>query len=582
MSRKLTEEERANLYAIQRALGNALPLDQRGMAGYIASALVRVQGDTITQRHLNKILGDLGEARNAVESVVKKVALKSVAGQANTYVLMSLGEGEEADQREGHAHKAPGEAQEQAGQARPRERSQEKPPAKKRLPSPQQARTKRLPASEGGAKGLLGQAAQEADAPQDAIDESIATTQAEAEGGKTPRPNPKVEAASQEPDATDPRAEASPGGSQPEDIPPEDPRPAAEAEAQDETPKEGATREEVDLPDQLVPGREAPDQEAPGPEATNQPEPAPEPKPEPTPQPKPPEPKRRSPTALRYIRRDGPLSHEVRARILELDQRFWINGWLLSHPDAYSLYKHEILALNDLVTQGVATGDVTRRQLAYQIDGDEKFFEMGASGQKLLHAMGMEDVVRRRPMPKYDLVYFAPRQRKCMRVVITENLDPWYDIHDIMYEEGRVTILGEHVHAVILGEGTAILDANHPNLQHNRLARLLNSLGAETIELLYWGDIDRAGIDIMNRLNEVIGDRYPLRPFTAAYRLMIGRARDRYPEPLDNERTSQVNEEVPDLSLFAQGLDQEDLAYATSVIDHSRLIPQEILTRTDL
>lgn len=276
-----------------------------------------------------------------------------------------------------------------------------------------------------------------------------------------------------------------------------------------------------------------------------------------------------------YVRRGGPAEMEERAKILELDQRFWMNGWLLSHPGAYTLYERELVAINDALVNGAFPGDITRRQLAYQMGGDEKFFEYGAEGHKLLRAMGMEDVVRHRPMPKPDLLYHAPRRRKHMRVLVTENLDPWLDVHDLMYEEGRTSILGERIHAVVLGGGT-------PILEHNRLALLLDSLGADSVEVLYWGDIDRAGIDILLRLREELAERCPVTAFTPAYQLMVDRAMERYPDPADNERTTQANLSMPDMAAVCDGLTDEAAEYARAVVEGCRLVPQEILTRRDL
>ncbi len=614
MSRKLTEEERSDLATLQKALGVALPAEHGAKASSIASSLIRIPSEFVTQSDLNRIFKDMGEVRNVVEPVVKKVALKPVKNQANTYTLVVPGKEDkpQVEAQEGQDQPAKGrrrgkakkpadeggqaedknqpDAKKQAEKANGKQSAEKKPAEKKRLPSPKKPKAKELPASnQKEAKGLP--AATEEDGPKETNGAPTQTAKVQAKeagrdkqtaNGQTDGSN-EAEATAADPtgsdvvgqrgdDVTSPNTCATPNekapGSEPASPEEDAEANAAQAEAPVQTGEEQADEPQASATNQ------SDAEEMSDANAEDEPKPEPEHEPEP--------PKRRSPTSLRYIRRDGPSSHEVRASILQLDQRFWINGWLLSHPDAYTLYEPEILALNDLVTAGVAIGDITRRQLAYQIDGDEKFFEMGAAGQKLLHAMGIEDLVRHRSMPKYDLAYFAPRRRKNMRVVITENLDPWYDIRDIMYEEGRATILGERVNAVILGEGTSILDVNHPNLRHNRLARLLESLGAESIELLYWGDIDRAGVEIMNRLREVIGERYPLKPFTAAYQLMIERARERYPEPRDNERTGQGHVETPDTTLLCEGLSEEDAAYATSVVNHSRLIPQEILTRADL
>lgn len=276
-----------------------------------------------------------------------------------------------------------------------------------------------------------------------------------------------------------------------------------------------------------------------------------------------------------YIRRGGQAEADLRARIVQLDQRFWMNGWLLSHPGAFELYEKELLALNEFLVSGTMIGDVTRRQLAYQMGGDEKFFEYGSDGFRLLRSMGVEDLIRHRPLPKPDLLYHAPRRRKHMRVLVTENLDPWLDVRDLMYEEGVSQILGERIHAVVLGGGM-------PVLEPNRLHLLLDTLGADSYDVLYWGDIDRAGLDILLKLQALLDGKFEVKAFTPAYQLMCDRAMARFPEPGDNEKTGQVNLEVGDTSVICDGLTPEAAAYAKAVIEDCCLIPQEILTKRDL
>ena len=276
-----------------------------------------------------------------------------------------------------------------------------------------------------------------------------------------------------------------------------------------------------------------------------------------------------------YIRRGGQAEADLRARIVQLDQRFWMNGWLLSHPGAFQLYEKELLALNEFLVSGTMIGDVTRRQLAYQMGGDEKFFEYGSDGFKLLRSMGVEDLIRHRPMPKADLLFHAPRRRKHMCVLVTENLDPWLDVHDLMYEDGVSQILGQRIHAVVLGGGM-------PVLEQNRLHLLLDTLGADSYEVLYWGDIDRAGLDILIKLRALLDGKFEVKPFVPAYQLMCDRAMARFPDPADNEKTGQINIEVGDTSVICDGLTEEAAAYAKAVIEDCALIPQEILTKRDL
>lgn len=276
-----------------------------------------------------------------------------------------------------------------------------------------------------------------------------------------------------------------------------------------------------------------------------------------------------------YVRRGGESETALREQIVQLDPRLWMNGWLLSHPGAFTLYERELRGIDAALQEGELPGDLTRRQLAYKMGGNEKFFEYGADGHKLLRAMGADDLIGHRLVPKADMLYHVPRRRKSMKILVTENLDPWLDVRDLMYEDGRSLILGERVHGVVLGGG-------NPVIENNRLSGLLETLGAETIEVLYWGDIDRAGLNLLQRLQAMLEGRYKVTPFMPAYRLMLEHAMERYPDPDQNERTTQDNVEVQDFSSMLEGLSGEQAAYFSAVIDRCGLIPQEILTKQDL
>lgn len=276
-----------------------------------------------------------------------------------------------------------------------------------------------------------------------------------------------------------------------------------------------------------------------------------------------------------YVRRGGESETALREQIVQLDPRLWMNGWLLSHPGAFTLYERELRGIDAALREGELPGDLTRRQLAYKMGGNEKFFEYGADGHKLLRAMGADDLIGHRLVPKADMLYHVPRRRKSMKILVTENLDPWLDVRDLMYEDGRSLILGERVHGVVLGGG-------NPVIENNRLSGLLETLGAETIEVLYWGDIDRAGLNLLQRLQTMLEGRYKVTPFMPAYRLMLERAMERYPDPDQNERTTQDNVEVQDFSSMLEGLSDEQAAYFSSIIQKCGLIPQEILTKQDL
>lgn len=699
MARKLSLQERESINYITDVLCHALPAAQRSFAGSLASALVRVKGDQVTDADLVRATEKFGEYQSALIEVAKAKVLDRVPA------VDAKGDGEAFTLRVpeslGEAASEPEDAAAEASAAgeKPAEPSAEAAadPAEKKPVRRRRTRRKKAAEPEGEAEVAKAAAAEVEAAPvaepepqaEDAVEvvgpepepeakkksvrpgrgaraarakakaeaaEKAAEAKEDAKGKKAALPAakeapalPEAVAAAAEPEAG---AVSAAGEAAPEVAPEAAPAPAKEA------PKKRTRRRRTKKPveDIVVKGPEAErllakeaaavEAEAAGEavatEATTEQPPvaaetdavanepqaeallaekgdaaevAPEVAEEPAAEPAAAEPadapaaevtaepaadeqsngrsggrarvcgrgrrglERRSRgdnlSDVPYVRRGGESETALREQIVQLDPRLWMNGWLLSHPGAFTLYERELRGIDAALQEGELPGDLTRRQLAYKMGGNEKFFEYGADGHKLLRAMGADDLIGHRPVPKADMLYHVPRRRKSMKILVTENLDPWLDVRDLMYEDGRSLILGERVHGVVLGGG-------NPVIENNRLSGLLETLGAETIEVLYWGDIDRAGLNLLQRLQAMLEGRYKVTPFMPAYRLMLERAMERYPDPDQNERTTQENVEVQDFSSMLEGLSDEQAAYFSSIIQKCGLIPQEILTKQDL
>ena len=614
MARKLTEGERNTINFLTASFVAALPAHLRSHAGSIASSLVRIPREVITARDINRIVGRLGEdagQKEELRDAIREVALVSTGaseGDPESFTLRGPEDEPaaedvlaEAEPETADPEPAPVDTAEAEGSAKKDDQPAEE-------PKPARRRRRRRVGDRGG--HLAGQEAAaeqkeaEAEPATDAAVDPAPDAEPAADDAAAPAPEKKrrrtrrsrkkpaqveaepaveesqVDAADEPVAATEPVPEVAPA------------EPAVDAEAADSDAVDSDAAAPAETDAAAEPADAADDQPAadvasapadvdatPAPEADAAQRPARNgryrgrrggqnnggnPKLQ-----------GKSLDQVPYIRRGGQTEADLRARIVQLDQRFWMNGWLLSHPGAFELYEKELLALNEFLVSGTVIGDITRRQLAYQMGGDEKFFEYGSDGFRLLRSMGVEDLIRHRPLPKPDLLYHAPRRRKHMRVLVTENLDPWLDVRDLMYEEGVSQILGERIHAVVLGGGM-------PVLEPNRLHLLLDTLGADSYDVLYWGDIDRAGLDILLKLQALLDGKFEVKAFTPAYQLMCDRAMARFPEPGDNEKTGQINLEVGDTSVICDGLTPEAAAYAKAVIDGCCLIPQEILTKRDL
>ena len=630
MARKLTEGERNTINYLTASFVVALPAHLRSHAGSIASSLVRIPREVITARDINRIVGRLGEdatQKEELRGAIREVALVSAGASEDDPESFTL----RGPEDEPAAEDAAAEAEPEIAGPKPApvdtaeaEDSAKKDDQPAEEPKPAKRRRRRRVGDRGGRLAeqeavAVHQEAEVEPAPDVAVDsapaaeseadacaapaldaepaaEDAAAPAPEKKRRRTRRSRKKPAQAETEPadeeqqvDASaEPVAAAEPAPA-PEAAPAEPEAPAVDAEVADSDAVAAAETNAAAEPADAAAVEDQPDADAAAAPVADDASPAAD---APAAQ-RParsgryrgrrggqnnggnPKQQGKSLDQVPYIRRGGQTEADLRARIVQLDQRFWMNGWLLSHPGAFELYEKELLALNEFLVSGTMIGDVTRRQLAYQMGGDEKFFEYGSDGFRLLRSMGVEDLIRHRPLPKPDLLYHAPRRRKHMRVLVTENLDPWLDVRDLMYEEGVSQILGERIHAVVLGGGM-------PVLEPNRLHLLLDTLGADSYDVLYWGDIDRAGLDILLKLQALLDGKFEVKAFTPAYQLMCDRAMARFPEPGDNEKTGQINLEVGDTSAICDGLTPEAAAYAKAVIDGCCLIPQEILTKRDL
>lgn len=688
MARKLSLQERESINYITDVLCHALPAAQRSFAGSLASALVRVKGDQVTDADLVRATEKFGEYQSALIEVAKAKVLDRVPavdakGDGEAFTLRvpeSLGEAasepEDAAAEASAAGEKPAEPSVEAA-AEPAEKK----PARRRRTRRKKAEQEPAVEPEGGAaesEAAVEPAAEPVEMPEPEpkkksvrpgrgaraarakakaeAAEKAAEAKEDAKGKKAALPAAKeapalpeaaAAAAESEAGATSaageataevaPEASSAPAKEAPkkrtrrrrtkkpvEDIVVKGPEAeqllakeaaAVEAEAAGEAVATETTTEEPPVAAETDAVANEPQTEALLAEKGDAAEVAPEVAEEPAAEPAAAEPadapaaeataepaadeqsngrsggrarvrgrgrrglERRSRgdnlSDVPYVRRGGESETALREQIVQLDPRLWMNGWLLSHPGAFTLYERELRGIDAALQEGELPGDLTRRQLAYKMGGNEKFFEYGADGHKLLRAMGADDLIGHRLVPKADMLYHVPRRRKSMKILVTENLDPWLDVRDLMYEDGRSLILGERVHGVVLGGG-------NPVIENNRLSGLLETLGAETIEVLYWGDIDRAGLNLLQRLQAMLEGRYKVTPFMPAYRLMLERAMERYPDPDQNERTTQDNVEVQDFSSMLEGLSDEQAAYFSSIIQKCGLIPQEILTKQDL
>lgn len=272
-------------------------------------------------------------------------------------------------------------------------------------------------------------------------------------------------------------------------------------------------------------------------------------------------------------------ARRLRERICAMDKRIWQNDWLLNRPVAMERFLPALEIVDRELRENdvIGSAGVSRRELSYRLFGSEKAIAGDKDVKAMLKGTGLDRFLRYRIDASVNLEHFVPRRHERMRILVSENLDPYRTVRAKLFEHGSRRILGQRIDGAVYAQGCA-LDAKMGDLLN-----LQESLGAKDVEFLYWGDLDRAGMAELQRLTETAREfGVRIRPFGAAYRKMIQLAQERFPVASMNEPTVQASVGNAGTDVIAGGLSEPELSYAAQVLAANRRIPQESLTAEEL
>ena len=272
-------------------------------------------------------------------------------------------------------------------------------------------------------------------------------------------------------------------------------------------------------------------------------------------------------------------ARRLRERVCAMDKRIWQNDWLLNRPVAMERFLPALEIVDRELRENdvIGSAGVSRRELSYRLFGSEKAIAGDKDVKAMLKGTGLDRFLRYRIDASVNLEHFVPRRHERMRILVSENLDPYRTVRAQLFEHGSRRILGQRIDGAVYAQGCA-LDAKMGDLLN-----LQESLGAKDVEFLYWGDLDRAGMAELQRLTETAREfGVRIRPFSAAYRKMIQLAQERFPDASMNEPTVQVSVGNAGTDVIAGGLSEPELSYAAQVLAANRRIPQESLTAEEL
>lgn len=245
------------------------------------------------------------------------------------------------------------------------------------------------------------------------------------------------------------------------------------------------------------------------------------------------------------------------------------SGYLNSKPEMYVKFRVQIQKLNTYLFSTQSKISISKKERSFEVFGEEKQLEDSAF-RGLLDRLGLtSDVLRYYETPEYCFNDYIPKRKKCMVLLILENKDIWFNIRRRMYEDGAMEILGTRIDGAVYGAGNRVSEAG-------ALSEYTRFMGAKTVKYLYWGDIDRAGLNIFQSLSKN-NPEMDIRLFVPAYAEML-RLSKACEIPDSNDHRERMGNYEDIYALFSD----EDKNQMIKLIENNKRLPQEIINYESL
>ena len=240
------------------------------------------------------------------------------------------------------------------------------------------------------------------------------------------------------------------------------------------------------------------------------------------------------------------------------------SGYLQSKPEQYLKYRIQLEQLSKFLFRKQVGVAVSKKERAFEIFNEEKQLE-DRSFCHLLRRLGLTSATLcYYETPEYCFNDYIPTRKSRMTLLICENKDIWFNIRRRMYEDGAREIFGVPIDGVVYGCGNKVSEAG-------ALSAYTRFMESAHVRYLYWGDIDRAGLNIylsLQRNNQSLDIDF----FTEAYEKMLALIGHRILPDSADHRERMDNYEP----LYARFADA-DGAQIRSIIIANKRVPQEII-----
>ena len=254
------------------------------------------------------------------------------------------------------------------------------------------------------------------------------------------------------------------------------------------------------------------------------------------------------------------------SEIASLHPALQAQSYLQKKPALYRKYRDLLRKLDQyLFRQPGVPVPVSRKERSFEIFDEEKALDDRAFCG-FLENLGIDSqVLGYYDTPEFCFNDYIPVQKPHMALLICENKDIWFNIRRVMFEQKRFTLFGVRLDGVVYGCGNKVS-------QKEALTSYTHFMGTDDVTYLYWGDIDRAGLDIYLSLSEGNPD-LDIQLFVPAYEEMLHLAQNRTVPDSDDDRLHHK-----DYSNVLTQLSSQGQLWMEESIRLNKRIPQEIIS----
>ena len=154
--------------------------------------------------------------------------------------------------------------------------------------------------------------------------------------------------------------------------------------------------------------------------------------------------------------------------------------------------------------------------------------------------------------------------------MVSENRDMYQDIKRLLKEKGPFLLCGQAVRGTVFGEGRRVLE--------QEFTRFLDSSSIAADNVLYIGDVDRAGLWLLDQVRT----RYGFKAFSEVYSLMAVEHMNRRESGLPLNVYGDIQTEKVDMACLSDAFQPWAAFEIARCMNELVRIPQEIVSRTRL